>query len=661
MPIQRNSTSVPRYLTRTYQDKILSHPNYANPAITQRYVDIASYENGYTANNARAIVSDLTNRAIEQASGYTPNKRDTLDWFKTVDYSNGYDNKVEERLRAENRYLELADYLSAFKFNNPIEQLNYETEIYNLRQYGLQYNAIHGAASTQNDHDALSFNEAFNNGSIDELDEKNTFKRGYKDVIRTLGKSRRNIGTQPYAPNMVGQYDDTREASTISVTFDNKKNNYFLGFDFLAKDDENEDQYNEFIKASGYSIGEIKNLFGNNAISYDDNKRTVITVDKSNLRAIEFLKRVGEWADESGRNFNDVSYASYDENGKLITDDNYTIKTQLNNVTNLLNRASSTNQKVLDRLKGSEEIQDVQILPYMNEYQKNIQTAAFNRQISPTEAKALIDADNENYGTLLLAEAFINKEIYTNLYNNGNSQQLSQLDKENIGDFREYLSLAISEKRATWSAGIVNGTFGTFITITPKQVKNEFVTDEKNPNIGANIFIPNLYTESIQSAFNSSTDGKAVAEINNMQRYGYEKTLSNGSTISKVGNNGAVYYNSDDGSTQTISRADAQRIIHEDIMLNDITNGIKTKLYDINGNIRRGYDYRIDAKRTALTAINELYPEVAVTEEDVWPSDEKTRELNEATGNIYKDRQIQRVISMYAKIENSIFNYLNNR
>lgn len=632
------------------------HPN----EYTVRY-GIGDYN--FKGGNGRQEFQNLFNRNLETIRNRQPvSPQRPSSWKDNINYNNGYDSSIEDKYRAERDYLGLADYLSHFRMDNQVDQRAYESEISQLRRYGRQYNAVHGNA-TDDQSNAISFLEAFDSGSIDGLDDNNPYKQSYKEAISQLGRK----GTYLFADYATDDYrvndPNSPEAATISVSFNSKKTNYswFLGLDLLAKDDENEQQFAKFAKETGYSAGEIRNILGENAISVKDG-RVIVNVPKSNLEGIRFLTQVRNWCNETKRNIDDVSYASYDSEGNLITDNTTYIGSHIQDLSNILQKTAQDKDDVMTSIGGTEQIMSTTILPYMNERQMQLMQMRNSGMIDDAKYSSMLKADNEVYENLLLGTGFSQLDLYTDRGNDEGDETLYQLD-DNIerGKLKDYIRNAIREDRVSWRAGISGGQYGTYLVVTPEDNKGELILDKEDARSGATIFIPGLFTKSIQNAFDASTQGKAVAEINSMQQYGYERELQNGNIIDNIGNEIARLYDKNTDSYRNITREEAQNLIHQDVIVEDAARNIRNRAFNLDGTQRAGYDPKVDAKKIAIAAANELYPGSPVEENDIaaWNPSSNDIAKRRAAGNIDKDYKAQQAYNIYSELMNSIYKLLN--
>ena len=200
-----------------------------------------------------------------------------------------------------------------------------------------------------------------------------------------------------------------------------------------------------------------------------------------------------------------------------------------------------------------------------------------------------------------------------------------------------------------------------YLVIDPEDNKGDLIVEGEDARRGATIFIPGLFTKSAQNAFDSSTQGKTVAEFNSMQQYGYERTLNNGDIVRNVGNNGAEVYNHETGEWSMRTREEAQNMIHQDIIIEDASRNIINRAFDNKGNRRVGYQPEDDAKKIAIAAVNELYPSRPVEELDVeaWNPSKEDAARRKAESDAYKDEKAYQAYVIYTQLMDNIYRLLN--
>ena len=673
--------TVPFYLQRPVEEsRKYTLPNaqwdtYENPGVYNSSYGVGQFS--FDRANRNAALAEMFAKNMEHianAQPAPPTER-PFSWKDNINYENGYNSDIEGKFRAEHDYLGLADYLSHFRMGNLQEQRAYENEIAQIRRYGREYNAIHRFA-TNDQSDAINFLEAFNHGSIDTLDSNNTAKKNYDNVISVLGRREHYtsgyMGNAPEnyitALNPTSGYARTEygedEAATIRVSFNNKHVSYGLwgfGYDWMAKD-KNEHQFNKFVEDTGYGLQDIESILGDKAINYE-NGRMIISIPKSNQAGITLLTKIRKWCNDTGRTDDDVQYASYGSDNKLINGETSIIGKQIQGLSDFLDRTNAYKDEVMNNITEKNIVSTIS-LPYMNEGQMQLKQLSDAGMIDIKYYNARVKADNDIYRNLLLATDFSQLDIYTTDGNKDPGDRTLRRMENNLdrGALKDYINNAISEDRVSWRAAISGGEYGTYLEINAVDDKGKLITDKDDSRRGMTIFIPGLFTESVQQAFNASTQGKTVAEFNSMQLYGYERTLQNGNILSKIGNETAELYDKDTRSSRVITREEAQDMLHQDIIIEDAARNIRNRAFNLDGTPRVGYDIKQNARKIAIAAANELYPQGGGIEENdvaVWNNSSEDIAKRNALGNVDKDYAATRAYNIYTQIMNNIYQLLN--
>ena len=204
--------------------------------------------------------------------------------------------------------------------------------------------------------------------------------------------------------------------------------------------------------------------------------------------------------------------------------------------------------------------------------------------------------------------------IYSDLNSKGNDPTMETLE---LDDKQKIITMLkdVDAKRLTYNAyAQSNGTIGTLITVSSDpNIKG--VAKAVYSFIGEKpiqIFIPNLFTEQVQKKLDSRTDLRAIQEVNDMKRYGYDYKLVNGESV-KIRNDidGIERYYLGD---REINKDAAIREINKDKIKDGIAKGLKYNFINNRNELietdSRGLTYEENARLAAVKAANELYPNV---------------------------------------------------
>ena len=168
------------------------------------------------------------------------------------------------------------------------------------------------------------------------------------------------------------------------------------------------------------------------------------------------------------------------------------------------------------------------------------------------------------------------------------------------------------DKRVTYSAAMVGGEMGTYITITPDIDETTGRPKEGSSAKYRRIFIPHLFESSCEEALNADTRSMAVRDLSDIGRYNYTKTLSDGSSLEYDKNGNLTLYTPYATSKEDNSR---QRIISKDeaLLLLDRDNAIDQSVDAILAQLGDSYskkDADTLAQYAAEAIVNNLYKNI---------------------------------------------------
>lgn len=207
--------------------------------------------------------------------------------------------------------------------------------------------------------------------------------------------------------------------------------------------------------------------------------------------------------------------------------------------------------------------------------------------------------------------------------NSENGADLNKVDESEKQDIVKKLKAAAADNRVEYQAGMVGDMMGAFITITPYMEKGETKTDDQSNTAGLEvIFIPGFLGTEAQESFNANTQNKATVESRDMQRWGYGRTLVDGTTVGFDKQSG-FYITDKDNNKRVASNDEILRKLNQDYIVNDAAEALVSHL-DANGELfdydAQGNRVKLDINNWALTqaseAVNELYPQGQFSNEE---------------------------------------------
>lgn len=188
---------------------------------------------------------------------------------------------------------------------------------------------------------------------------------------------------------------------------------------------------------------------------------------------------------------------------------------------------------------------------------------------------------------------------------------MHELNNYDRRDLTKDLLVAIKDKRVTYSAAMVGGEMGTYITITPNIDETTGEPKEGSSAKYRRIFIPHLFESSCEEALNADTRSMAVRDLSDIGRYNYAKTLSDGKML-EYNENGNLVLSDFFSNT---NNHETQRIISKDeaLLLLDRDNAIDQSIDAILAQLGDSYnkkDADTLAQYAAEAIVNNLYKNI---------------------------------------------------
>lgn len=266
----------------------------------------------------------------------------------------------------------------------------------------------------------------------------------------------------------------------------------------------------------------------------------------------------------------------------------------------------------------TEFTEDTAFLPFLGQQHLNLYKALEAGAIKPEQFKTMSAEINRQYVQRLSGTSLKDYDVYSNRDTKGN-ESLGKVDADEKGDIIDKILVASQDgDRLEIGAGMVGDKMGAYITIKPK--KNEkgegYDGDLDDDRAKEVIFIPGLFAEDAQVAFQNNTQTKSTVEKSDMKKWGYERRLSNDTALGYDKDGGSFYIVDDKGKKTYCDDSTALQTLNQDYIVNDAAGAIVSQM-DADGNI---YDYDNNGNRVkvdlgkwvetqAAAATNELYPE----------------------------------------------------
>lgn len=270
--------------------------------------------------------------------------------------------------------------------------------------------------------------------------------------------------------------------------------------------------------------------------------------------------------------------------------------------------------KILE--KGINKIEETYVSQFLGAGHVQAYNMLKNGKIDIDDYNKIVKERQETYDRLIQQTDLTQYKVYatevsSGYINKGDETSMHELDNYDRRDLNKDLLVAIKDKRVTYSAAMVGGEMGTYITITP-ELDEEGYQKPGSAYKYRRIFVPHLFESSCEEALNADTRSMAVRDLSDIGRYNYTKTLSDGSSLEYDENGNLTLY-----TPYVISKEDnsRQRIISKDeaLLLLDRDNAIDQSVDAILAQLGDSYnkkDADTLAQYAAEAIVNNLYKNI---------------------------------------------------
>lgn len=445
-------------------------------------------------------------------------------------------------------------------------------------------------------------------------------------------------------------------ATSIAIRFEGKVNKrYGLSFDNFATDEVYKDSgYDVFLKQTGLTEQDLRNKRIKISKDPTDTNATIITLDKSNpdfINIIRSLNTITTTEDSSGEARYKI--AGINSKGKYIkyANDSEATKYEGNNPLNIFTTSdrSKSDGIFYDPNYISDSWKALKDIEYKaKRYQEEVETktkkiykdvavpsiisntlGARDAEIEKRYAKGLLDSSTYNnlktqnnavFERGLMNYSLTQYTMYANDLDSDDYTTLHNLDKsKDKADIQEIIRNAVGTNRLSFSAAMINGKRGTMITIKPIMSKDtetgNDVEDIKQHT--RQIFIENLFNNSVEESINRNTLTKTAYEYSQMLTYGYDLNIPEEGKLKVLGNNQAILTTTSGDEIYINDEKEIKQKIHKAVLIKDAAKNLNYTIFDANGKRRTDINNdsfkRISEERLnniVIGAISELYPDV---------------------------------------------------
>lgn len=302
----------------------------------------------------------------------------------------------------------------------------------------------------------------------------------------------------------------------------------------------------------------------------------------------------------------------------------------------IYNDAKDEQEEVLNALEPKNTLYKTTVSPFLGAGQANAYKRYQRGEISFDDYTKIVKERTEIYNTLIKQAGLTQYDVYaTEIGNEDKGEVLEKTDNITKNQLEKALLVGMDEGRVTYSAAIVAGRTGTYITIAPKADNkgNYMEGDAAKP---MRLFIPGLFQSSCDETFENDTKTAAMRDMADIQTYQYAKQLHDGTAVGydeRVGfykqmvSNGKLNIVPVD-EEEVLASLNRQNIIDKsaDQLISNIGEDGKPLTHDVNG-VETPYDLSAMGKLLASAGTQELFDGMSI--------DKGTRLQEE--NNIYND------------------------
>lgn len=546
---------------------------------------------------------------------YIVDKNKIKDYEKYVFNQDTLDNFVANR-----EYSKAIDYAKKFVMHDIDKQKQLNNYIANLESDGRKLEAIYSRITNDDDKEKLQFiNNVFVGGGLDKIRD-NKYTKEYTDFLDKFGSS--------YAIEQSSdgswQSNIKEKATKLSVTFYPEKQYGMFGWDWTAADN----QYNieNFYRTSGLTK---EQLDAKGVIISEKDGKTTLTFDKSNDLANKILLNVQHERYNTDSGIPAISigdYHAYDpkivglnDKGEEITVANTSDLQKMQDQIRYLNNRKTELFSTINTTKQYSST----VCGYLDDRINKLQNALETKQITFSEYNSEFKRLFPELESAIAGSGFSQLEMYSNDNNEDYTDQtLRAIDVDDRVSIQNRLTANLDKLK--FNVYTSNGLIGTLITIpatektgkeAPKDVnvKSEEYLNSKQ----VQVFIPNFMPGQEQAAINKNTSYKAIREINDMQDWGYDYPLYDGSKL-KVDKNGTFWKDN-----EPVNKEKATREINKTMIIEESKRDLQYKYTNKNGKIFDTKSYENLAKLIAINSVNEFYPNINILENDSYDITQK--------------------------------------
>lgn len=281
----------------------------------------------------------------------------------------------------------------------------------------------------------------------------------------------------------------------------------------------------------------------------------------------------------------------------------------LNNLINIVDKAKSKVEKDKSNIENIAVNEELYVTPFLGQGHANAYKMLSSGRISIDDYNKIIEERTNTYDRLLKQADLTQYEVFTARGELDDSENLvmKKVENEDRLTLMKNLSVAIKDKRVTYSAAIKGGKVGTYITIAADKDKNGDLSKGSTEQF-TRIFIPGLFKSSCDESFNNDTNTITARQNAEMKKWKYGKRMHDGTYVGYCEDLGSYAIKKDANGNDVklpISEDEILTHLHRNVIINSSVDAILNNLD--KGNSKLNVEDMIDLAANAGT--NELFPQ----------------------------------------------------
>lgn len=300
----------------------------------------------------------------------------------------------------------------------------------------------------------------------------------------------------------------------------------------------------------------------------------------------------------------------------------------LDDLVDLVDKANEKVKSDKERVGNVTVNEEMYVSPFLGHGHANAFKRYSNGAISIDEYNKIVEERTNTYNTLLKQTDLTQFKVFAGGKELDNDKNLvmKEIDNPDRLTLMKNLSVAIADKRVTYSAAIRGGEMGTYITIAADKDKNGDLSKGSTEQF-TRIFVPGLFKSSCDESFNTNTKTIAARDNADMKRFNYGKRCHDGNYVGWCRDLGSYKIAKDENGQEIkvpISEEEIMSTLNREAIIDGTIDRALATL-DRKGNT---VDINSLIEVSAVVGTDELYPsKIYGREERLYQKDKLYRDI----------------------------------